>query len=162
MSELSLVSAYVTLLVAAFILIGAEVYVPGGVLGAFGAACLVAAVVIGFLQGPVAGWAGLILILALSVAGGFFWLKIFPGTRAGRHLALGPEGTDVRASGPSTDLAAGQTGVALSDLRPAGIARIGGRRVDVLAENGVWIGAGSNVRVTRVVSGRPYVEAAPS
>jgi membrane-bound serine protease (ClpP class) len=162
MSELSLVSVYVTLLVAAFILIGAEVYVPGGVLGAFGVACLAAAVVIGFLQGPAAGWTGLVLVLALAIAGGFFWLKVFPGSRAGQRLSLGREGTDVRVSGPAADLAAGQTGVALSALRPAGIARIGGHRVDVLAENGVWIEAGSAVRVTRVVSGRPYVEAQPS
>jgi membrane-bound serine protease (ClpP class) len=162
MNDISLVSAYVTLLVAAFILVGAEVYVPGGVLGAFGVACLAAAVVIGFLQGPVTGWAGLGLVLALAVVGGYFWLNVFPGTRAGRRLSLGREGTDVRVSGPAADLAAGQTGVALSTLRPAGIARIGGHRVDVLAENGVWIEAGSAVRVTRVVSGRPYVEAQAS
>lgn len=159
MSDLSLVSGYATLLVAAFILIGAEVYVPGGVLGAFGVACLAAAAVLGFLQGPVAGWAGLGLILALAVVGGFFWLKVFPNTRAGRRLSLGREGTDVRVSGPSVDLAEGQAGIALSALRPAGIARIGGRRVDVLAENGVWIKAGTALKVTRVVSGRPYVEA---
>ena len=162
MNGISLISAYITLLVAAFILIGVEVYVPGGVLGAFGVACLAAAVVIGFLQGPVTGWAGLGLVLALAVVGGYFWLNVFPGTRAGRRLSLGREGTDVRVSGPAADLAAGQTGVALSTLRPAGIARIGGHRVDVLAENGVWIEAGSAVRVTRVVSGRPYVEAQAS
>lgn len=159
MSDLSLVSSYVTLLVAAFILIGAEVYVPGGVLGAFGVACLAAAVVVGFLQGPVAGWAGLGLMLGLTVVGVYFWLNVFPKSRAGRRLSLGREGTGVRASGPAAGLEAGQTGVALSALRPSGIARIGGQRVDVLAENGVWIEAGAAVRVTRVVSGRPYVEA---
>ncbi len=40
----------------------------------------------------------------------------------------------------------GHTGVALSDLRPAGIARIDGQRIDVVTEGG-WIAAGEPVEV---------------
>jgi membrane-bound serine protease (ClpP class) len=158
MSGISLVSVYATLMLAAFILIGAEVYVPGGVLGAFGAACLVAAVVVGFRMGPIAGWAGLGVVLALSAVGVYFWMTLFPRTAAGRRLSLGREGTGTRASDPAAERLAGQAGVALSPLRPAGVARIGGHRVDVLSENGVWIEAGSVVRVSRVTGGRLYVE----
>ena len=43
---------------------------------------------------------------------------------------------------------AGATGVALSDLRPSGIAAVGGRRVDVVTA-GDYVGAGEPIEVVR-------------
>ena len=51
----------------------------------------------------------------------------------------------------------GLTGVAASYLRPAGVAQIDGKRVDVLTE-GEFIAAGTPVRVTRVEGARVFVE----
>ena len=51
----------------------------------------------------------------------------------------------------------GMTGVAASFLRPAGVAQIDGKRVDVLTE-GEFIAAGTPVRVTRVEGARMFVE----
>jgi membrane-bound serine protease (ClpP class) len=51
----------------------------------------------------------------------------------------------------------GATGTASSYLRPAGIASINGRRVDVLTE-GEFIPAGTPIRVTRVEGARIFVE----
>jgi membrane-bound serine protease (ClpP class) len=51
----------------------------------------------------------------------------------------------------------GQSGTATSFLRPAGVAAIGGHRVDVLTE-GEFIAAGTAVRVTRVEGARIFVE----
>ncbi|HUH13308.1 MAG TPA: NfeD family protein, partial [Longimicrobiales bacterium] len=42
----------------------------------------------------------------------------------------------------------GRSGVALTDLRPAGTGRFEEERVDVVAENG-WIPAGTGIRVVR-------------
>jgi membrane-bound serine protease (ClpP class) len=44
-------------------------------------------------------------------------------------------------------------------LRPAGVATIGGRRVDVLTE-GEFVNAGTPVRVTRVEGARIFVQPA--
>jgi membrane-bound serine protease (ClpP class) len=57
-----------------------------------------------------------------------------------------------------TDLR-GQSGTAASYLRPAGVASIDGRRVDVLTEGG-FIAAGTPIRVTRVEGARVFVEPA--
>lgn len=54
----------------------------------------------------------------------------------------------------------GATGVALTDLRPAGVARFGEERVDVVAD-AHWIGAGTPVRIVRAEGYRHVVEAAP-
>lgn len=51
----------------------------------------------------------------------------------------------------------GQSGTATSFLRPAGVAAIGGHRVDVLTE-GEFIAAGTPIRVTRVEGARIFVE----
>ncbi len=44
----------------------------------------------------------------------------------------------------------GKTGVALTNLRPAGMARIEGRRLDVVADDGAYIESDERVRVVRV------------
>jgi membrane-bound serine protease (ClpP class) len=51
----------------------------------------------------------------------------------------------------------GQTGTAVSFLRPAGIASIDGRRVDVLT-SGEFIAQGTPIRVVRVEGARVFVE----
>lgn len=61
--------------------------------------------------------------------------------RRGNRLVLG---TDV--GGAHDDGLVGQSGVTLTDLRPAGAAEIGGARIDVVAESG-YLAAGSPVEV---------------
>lgn len=158
MNDLPHLPLYLALLAAAFLLIGAEIYVPGGVLGTLGAICLIAAVVLGFRMGPVAGWSGIGLVLALSVFGIFFWLRVFPRTPAGRRLTLELDGRTFRTDKPEFEALANREGVAQSALRPSGVARIDGRRVDVIADHGVWIDEGTPVRVSRISGSRLYVE----
>ena len=75
---------------------------------------------------------------------------LFPNS--GRFNGLFLRGGMDRADGfisaaPRDDLV-GQDGVALTDLRPAGTARIGAERVDVVTE-GKYVAVGSAVRVIR-------------
>jgi membrane-bound serine protease (ClpP class) len=83
--------------------------------------------------------------------------RYYPQNAWMRRLAL------VESQGPeyvtSRDFSAlrGLTGVAASYLRPAGVAQIDGKRVDVLTE-GEFIAAGTPVRVTRVEGARVFVE----
>jgi membrane-bound serine protease (ClpP class) len=44
----------------------------------------------------------------------------------------------------------GQSGIAISDLRPAGIAKITGKRMDVVAAEGEYIESGSAIEITNV------------
>jgi membrane-bound serine protease (ClpP class) len=85
-------------------------------------------------------------------------LKRLPENAWARRLALGAaQGPDYVTSADLTPLT-GKTGTAASFLRPAGIATIGGRRVDVLTA-GEFIAAGTPVRVVRVEGARVFVEA---
>lgn len=111
-----------------FLLIAAEVFVPGMILGALGFLCLAGTVVLVYVQyGTAAGITAAFAVAALSLVGFLLWLHLFPRTFLGRRLMLK---TPARAEAvPRVSI--GETGRALTPLRPAGTARIGESRVDV-------------------------------
>jgi membrane-bound serine protease (ClpP class) len=85
--------------------------------------------------------------------------RLFPQNAWFHRIALADvQGSDYVTSSDFTMLR-GTYGVASSFLRPAGVALIGDRRVDVLTE-GEFIAAGTPVRVTRVEGARIFVEPA--
>jgi membrane-bound serine protease (ClpP class) len=83
--------------------------------------------------------------------------RLFPQNAWFHRLALADaQGADYVTSSDFSALR-GQHGLASSYLRPAGVAMIGDRRVDVLTE-GEFIAAGTPIRVTRVEGARIFVE----
>ena len=121
----------VTLFVAGFLLIAAEVFVPGFIVGTLGFLCLAASVGLVFYQhGALAGFLAAIAAATFSIGGMMIWLNILPKTFIGRRIILSRQQT----SGPAREAGlVGETGVAITALRPSGTARIAGKRVDVTA-----------------------------
>lgn len=175
------------LILAGILLLALEAFViPGfGVAGVLGMASIVAAVVRIFQDDAVTVLAT--TAIGGGVLLGFLiWL--LPTTGLGRQLTLseriggglagagagagtGPEG-GLRGStgspmpidpgraklvGDRSDLI-GRSGVALSDLRPAGVARFGDDRVDVTSD-GDYVAAGAALRVLRVEGNHVVVRA---
>lgn len=135
----------VALFIAGFLLIAAEVFVPGAVLGIAGFLCLAGSVGVVFLHhGALAGTVAAFVVGALSLTGFFVWLSIFPRTFIGRRIVLG-----TTQPAPVSDWAglAGQEGVALTPLRPSGTVRVGDRRVSAVAEAGEFVAEGAAVSV---------------
>ena len=66
----------------------------------------------------------------------------------GRNLTLS-DNLDTSQSHTKPDIELGAAGEALSNLRPAGIALIEGKRIDVMADAD-WIEAGKSVHVVAV------------
>lgn len=143
------IEAIVVLALVGFLLLAAEVFVPGLVLGILGIVCLTAAVLVGYFQyGILAGtliFAGLFVVV---LAGFVTWMKAFPHTAIGRRIML--QKSLVSGDGRETARTslAGKEGEALTPLRPAGTARLDGRKVDVMAES-EFIAAGEPVIVVR-------------
>jgi membrane-bound serine protease (ClpP class) len=155
-------------------LLAAEVFlIPGfGIAGIVGLLCLFAALVLTLIGLPLdvtlktgafvepltrVTWALFSTIVLMLIA-----IRFLPRTTAGRRLVL--ESATSRKEGfmsaPDASKRVGQRGVAESDLRPAGIARFGDERVDVVTE-GAYIEAGSPVRVIDVEGMRVVVRADP-
>lgn len=149
-------SWYITLLVCGLFLVGVEIFIPGGVVGAAGAAALIGAAVMGFMIFPPAlGWLSLALILFLTGLAAFVWMKYFPKSPMGKMLSLNQ---NISKKDQDDSLwKPGMKGTALSTLRPAGKAMLEGQRADVIADDGTWIEQNAAIEVVRVAGNRVYV-----
>ena len=124
--------------------------VPGhGVAGILGMIALVSAVVLafGFAFFFVAAQA-ISIAIVLSALVFALSTRVFPESAFMKRIVLSAaQGPEYVASADHNALI-GQRGHATSFLRPAGVASVGGQRVDVLTE-GDFVPAGSPIKVTR-------------
>ena len=133
--------------------------IPGhGLAGLIGVLVLVSAVVLAFgIPFLIGAFQALAVAIVLTVV--VFALivqRLIPENAFMKRLVFaGAQGPDYVASLDHRALL-GHTGVTESFLRPAGVASVGGHRVDVLTE-GEFVPAGTPVRVTRVEGSRIFV-----
>ncbi len=147
------------LFVFGLVMVGIEIAVPGfgvfGILGilGIGAGLLFAAKDLGTF----------IIIFATGVAGSAVLLTIlyqlFKRFGLLRKVVLfgGLQAEEGFTSHETAESLVGQVGVAETDLRPAGFARIGGIRMEVVS-NGAYIVKGSDVKVVSHTPGRIVVD----
>lgn len=154
------------LLAAALLVFVIEVFLPtGGVLGITSAVLAIASVVAFWRVSEWWGVSSLLVVLILGPICFSFALRVMPHTPVGRRLILGDEDTDDQAREQRTaelrdqeQSLIGAEGVALTDLRPVGVAEIDGTRVEVRAESGM-IESGMPVRVVEVQGNQVKVRA---
>ncbi len=155
------------------LLLAIELFVtPGfGIVGTLGVGALLGGLGLS-LVGAGATWEVIVnavwqVVLSLIVAIGaaLVLLRFLPRLPFGRRLVLDSvlPAEEGFASAPETDQNwLGKHGTAVSTLRPAGVADLGGQRVDVVSD-GEFIEAGEPIEVTRVdgnriVVRRPHAE----
>jgi membrane-bound ClpP family serine protease len=139
----------------AVILFIVEIFVPsGGILGILSALALIVGVVMLFRIDTSLGMAGAIVSLIAIPIALMIAMKAWPHTPIFRLLVLSE--AQARATADDNDAAVsphadllGREGVAATDLRPAGICVVNGRRLDALAD-GPMIDAGQPVKVVHV------------
>ena len=150
----------VALLAIGFALIFLEIFVPGAILGITGTVCLIVGVWLSFHEfGATKGaWilagTALAILAVMAVA-----IKVLPRTWMGKYIFL----SDKIAPGPrevaeeqERQRLVGRTGVAQTDLRPAGRGLIEGKRCDVVTD-GSYIEQGKSFQVVRVEGARIVV-----
>lgn len=143
-----LTQLFIVCLLAGLLLIGLEIFVPGGILGTLGGIALFVAVVLSFkafsTETALFTTAGIILLLVVSL---ILWIRYFPRSPVGRSLTLN-DSIHTGDADPKSSLAAflGKKGVTRSACKPSGIAEIDGQRIDVVAQSG-WIEMNSPVVV---------------
>ncbi|MGD9692331.1 MAG: NfeD family protein [Phycisphaerales bacterium] len=130
-----------------------ELLIPSaGILTILSGALAIAGVVAFWSVSPLWGvisLLALVIIVPLLVA---FLLRIYPDTPIGRRMILSSD-DDPDAAPPTPDsphaALLGLTGEAISELRPVGMIRVDGQRLEALSEQGV-IDIGARVRITAV------------
>jgi len=141
------------------ILILAEFFVPGAVLGILGAIALTVSTVLGCYAYRdyavfiiVGEFAGAVAVILLGMA-------LLPRTGAGKRLIL--QDSQQQAAGftavESNLSLLGKEAKVLTALRPAGTILLDGKRLDAVS-NGTIIDAGEQVRVIEVQGNRIVVE----
>jgi membrane-bound serine protease (ClpP class) len=151
----------------------AEIFIPSaGVLAILSVLAFVGSIICAFKVSAIWGMVFVIaapLFMAVAIVKGF---KILPRTWVGKRMILGtppedetnPDSAQANAATPAgttseavgSDLV-GQTGVARTDLRPAGSAQIADRRYNVVSI-GDFIRQGARIRVIEVRGNRVVVE----
>ncbi|MFT5285427.1 MAG: membrane-bound serine protease (ClpP class) [Planctomycetota bacterium] len=137
-------------------LVVAEVLFPSfGVLSVLATVAIVCSLVVAFREDMGTEFliaTGLLVPIVMMLG-----LRAFPKSPMGKHMVLEGLSFDSRASSDERDLKlVGMQGVVEAMLRPAGIARIDGRRVDVVSR-GDRIEPGSVVKVIEVEGNRVVV-----
>ena len=144
----------ITLLILGAILLFLETLLPGMIAGTIGFICLLAAVILGYRDfGYQTGSLILAGVLAGLLIGTWCWLKYFPESRMARKFISQGSVGELGVDKPEL---LNRTGVALTRLRPSGVANINGRRVDVVTEGGL-IERGAAVKVVAVEGSRILV-----
>jgi membrane-bound serine protease (ClpP class) len=149
------------------VLLAVEIFVtPGfGLAGVLGIATLLTGLSLSLIGGG-ATWdfvlravGRVIFSLLLAVAGSLVLLRFLPRLPFGKRLILetGLAAGEGYASPPDTDKQwLGKVGIAVSPLRPSGIADVEGERVDVVSD-GEFIEAGAQIVVSRIDGNRIVV-----
>lgn len=135
------------ILVAGLLLVFAEFFLPGAILGTLGALCIAASIVL-FAMEAAAAWAvflyiiGVIVMVVLLIK--FALWKIRTG-KSGKSIYLNSDQEGYTASEyPESFL--GKKGQALSDLKPSGFVAIEGHRWQATSTGG-YIVKGADVEV---------------
>jgi membrane-bound serine protease (ClpP class) len=161
----------VILLGLGVIAVAVEVFLlPGfGVAGVLGALLIGAAIVLAMLGNFPSGGdvvqalavLGASILITLAIA--YSWLRHLPNSR--RFSGLIHQDSALAAEGyvsalPRAELV-GKLGVALTDLRPAGVAAIDGEKLDVVTD-GDYIASGARVEIVRAEGYRHVVRSVQS
>ncbi|MEM7014871.1 MAG: NfeD family protein [Verrucomicrobiota bacterium] len=137
------------LLIIGLLLLWAEFYLPGGLLGVIACGLIVAGLGLSFFVFPpiLAAVMTIVVILLVCILM-WYWMKTFHRSFFGKRIMLtkeieGEEVTDALAA------LVGKTGKTTTKLHPSGKAIIDDQKIDAVAERGV-IGADVLVQVVKV------------
>lgn len=146
----------ISLLVAGFLLITLEIFLPGLIVGLCGGVCLITAIVLTYVHyGVSTGTWTLGGVMVSGLIFTVFWMKNFTRIAMGRNLILNQS---IESASPA-DIAPelkGTEGTAFTSLRPSGTALIQGKRYDVVTE-GDWIEVGTKLKVVEIEGSRIVV-----
>jgi len=138
----------IVLAVLGLLCIFAEVFLPGGVLGLLGWLLIGASLVFAYREWGLRWF--FFLLLGGFIGGGVVLyvvaFKLMPKTAVGKFIFLRSSQKGYDVSVPEDREIVGKEGVALSFLRPAGIAQIDGKRVNVMTE-GDFIEKNARIKV---------------
>ena len=150
----------VTLFAVGLLLLAAEVFMPGAILGIIGAALLLAGCVLAFVRlGTLEGLVAIAITFAAGAALFYLQFSVLPKTRFGKRLFLekSVEAT-ATALGDEVQCLIGKVAQSITILAPSGYVLIDGKRYEAFSRSG-HIPPGNFLKVVDVNHFQIIVEA---
>ncbi|MFQ5963586.1 MAG: NfeD family protein [Candidatus Scalinduaceae bacterium] len=147
------IAGIITLFIMGLIAITIELFIPGVIVGLCGAGCVITSIVLAYLH--VSNLFGhILLILGICFIPIFFisWYKLLSKTFAVKASEKGFSSARDRLN----DLLLAE-GVAITTLRPSGVANFKGEKIDVISE-GEMISKNTRIKVIDVKGNRIVVK----
>ncbi len=141
-------NAVILLFLLGVVLLAAEVFVPGAVLGVLGGLAMLVGCIISFqVFGAAGGTAATVLALALLSFTLYLELVWLPRTRVGRRLVV-QSASDATSQPPLAEPGAvvGKSAEAVTTLAPSGYVVVEGRRYEAFCQSG-HVAKGAVLRV---------------
>ncbi len=140
------------------LLVCIEIFIPGGIVGAFGAISLVMSFWLAFTQissvfGTYFVTGGLILLLIAI----YLSVKKFPASPAGKKMLLAKDERAFKATEADLELLKDKTGIAHTTLRPSGTGLIDGKKFSVVTE-GNFLEKGTPFSIIKVEGNKIVVK----
>ncbi len=151
---------FIISLITGLFLIGAEIFVPGGILGTIGGILLLVAVINGFVAFENAGPYIALSIVFFSGLALVLWVKWFPRTPVGKAMTVSTDLSTFKGTQSGLEALLGKQGLTVSALRPAGFVVIDGKRVDVVTR-GEMISPDRPVKVIEIAGNGVIVAEVP-
>ncbi len=143
----------ITLFIIGLIAITVELFIPGAIIGLCGAGCVITSIIFAYLY--VSNLLGhILLILGICFIPVFFvsWYKLLSKTFSVKASEKGFSSARDRLNNLLSE-----EGIALTTLRPSGIANIKGDKIDVISE-GEMISKNTRIKVIDVKGNRIIVK----
>jgi membrane-bound serine protease (ClpP class) len=147
------ITGIITLFIIGLIAITIELFIPGAIVGLCGAGCVITSIVFAYLY--VSNLLGhILLVLGVCFIPIFFvsWYKLLSKTFSVKASEKGFSSARDRLNNMLSE-----EGIALTTLRPSGIANIKGDKIDVISE-GEMISKNTRIKVIDVKGNRIIVK----
>ncbi|MBN8208337.1 nodulation protein NfeD [Bacillus sp. NTK071] len=149
------------LLLVGVILIVVEIFIPGfGIFGVLGAVGIVASIVLASGQSMQYVLLAVLIAVAVTVGGSYLFIKIFGYKGFFKKIILSDSTKSDQGyvSNTTRNELVGLEGIAVTPLRPSGIADFGDERLDVVTEGG-FLSEGTEVKIIKTNGSRVIVRA---
>lgn len=138
----------VILFIVGVVLIGCEVFLPGGIIGAVGAAMMIAGIVLSYSDfGPMGALLSTVVAVALVTMALVFEFKFLPKTRVGQRLFLSGSIQGSTTYSQAEEDVVGQTCLTVTALGPTGFVLLNGKKLEAASRSG-FIDKNEEVKVT--------------
>ena len=154
-----MISWCIFLYIVGLLMVCLEIFIPGGIVGAVGVISIGSSFWMAYTRiDSVFGLYFVSIGLVFAMFCISISIKFFPRTRFSKRLFLESDESDFKSTSAELESLAGKEGTALTKLRPAGMAKIDGKRVSVVTE-GAFLNKETEVKVVEVEGNRVVVRA---